>query len=58
MIVKVDEGDLVIRIPLQEPTPSANGKTLVVATSHGFKKTDATVGGKPVIVVATACIER
>lgn len=40
MKVTIEKNELVIRIPLQEPTPSATGKTLVVATSHGNQKTD------------------
>ncbi len=45
------EGDvLVIRISLQEPTPSASGKTLVVASTRGNVQTDATVSGKPVTI--------
>ena len=35
MKVEVKEGKLIIEIDLQEPTPSASGKTLVVASSHG-----------------------
>ena len=33
--------NLVITVPLTDPTPSASGKTLVVASSHGNKETDA-----------------
>ena len=33
------EGDtLVIRIPIQAPTPSASGKTLVVASTRGKRR--------------------
>jgi hypothetical protein len=35
MDVKIENGKLLISIELQEPTPSASGKTLVVATTHG-----------------------
>jgi hypothetical protein len=42
--------NLVITVPLSEPTPSASGKTLVVASSHGNKETDAKINGKPVII--------
>ena len=52
------EGDfLVIRVPLNsKPTPSATGKTLVVATSHGNKQTDVEIEGKPVFVGVNAYI--
>ncbi len=41
------EGDtLVIRIPLKTPTPSASGKTLVVASTRGNTKTAVQIDGK------------
>lgn len=40
---------LVITIPCQEPTPSASGKTLVVASTHGnVALPGVTIAGKPV----------
>ena len=52
------EGDeLVIRLPLNKvPSPSASGKTLVVASSHGNQKTDAEVNGQNVVVGVNAYI--
>ncbi len=60
MQVEIDEktNQLVLRIPLQTPTPSSTGKTLVVATSRGNKKTDASLDGKPVTVGFNAYIPR
>lgn len=49
---------LVIRIPLQEPTLSASGKNLVVASSHGNQVTDARIQGKNVIVGLNAYVKR
>ena len=49
---------LVITIDLQEPKPSASGKTLVVATSHGNQTTDAEINGQPVIVGVNAYIRK
>jgi hypothetical protein len=50
-------GELVIRVQLNaEPQPSASGKTLVVASSHGNQPTAAQVDGKPVIVGLNAYI--
>ena len=48
--VKVDGKKLIITADLETPTPSASGKTLVVASSRGNMATTATVDGKPVIV--------
>ena len=54
---KIEGRDLVIRLPLNPtPTPSSTGKTLVVASSHGNKKTDAKVNGQPVIIGVNAYI--
>ncbi len=52
------EGEyLVIRVPLNpKPIPSASGKTLVVATSHGNKETEVGVQGKPVFVGVNAYV--
>ncbi len=56
--VKIDEEakTLTLVLDLQEPTPSASGKTLVVATTHGNHPTDVTVNGKPVTVGVNAYI--
>ena len=45
MEVKIENGKLFIEIDLQEPTPSASGKTLVVATTHGNVVTKCVVDG-------------
>jgi hypothetical protein len=41
MKVTIEKGELVVRVPLEEPAPSASGKTLVVASSHGNQTTQA-----------------
>ena len=56
MKVEIKDGDLVITIPMQKPAPSASGKTLVVASSHGNQPTAAQVDGKPVVVGLNAYI--
>lgn len=49
--------ELVIRVKLNaQPTPSASGKTLVVASSHGNQPTSAQVDGKPVIIGLNAYV--
>jgi hypothetical protein len=47
---------LTLVLDLQEPTPSASGKTLVVASTHGNQPTDVKVDGKPLIVGVNAYI--
>jgi len=57
-IAKVGGDFLFIRLPLQPPTPSASGKTLVVATTRGNRPTSAVIDGKPVTVGVNAYITR
>jgi len=59
LTARIEGNELVIRVPLN-PTPvlSASGKTLVVASSHGNQKTEATVNGQAVIVGVNAYIFR
>ena len=50
---------LIVTIELEAvPRPSSTGKTLVVSTTGGFKKTTATVNGKQVSVAVNAVIPR
>lgn len=58
VIATVENNQLVIRLPMQSPAPSASGKTLVVASSHGNIATTATVGGKPITIGVNAYIRR
>jgi hypothetical protein len=43
---KIVKGQLVITLPIQTPTPSASSKTLIVASSHGVKRSAVTLEGK------------
>ena len=56
---KINESDrtLTIVMDLDNPTPSASGKTLVCATTRGNAKTEAMVQGKTVIVGVNAYIK-
>lgn len=56
MEVKVEGNTLIIRLPLESPRPSASGKTLVVASSHGNKATSAQVDGKNITIGVNAYI--
>lgn len=56
MKAEIKDGKLIITIEMQPPTPSATGKTLVVASSRGNVATTAQVNGKPVVVGLNAYI--
>jgi len=56
MKVEIKGKQLILTIDVQAPTPSASGKTLVIASTHGNLPTTATVDGKPVIVGFNAYI--
>ena len=59
MKVSIEGKELVIRMDLEEqPTPSASGKTLVVASTRGNMTTSVLVQGKPVIIGLNAYIKR
>lgn len=58
MEVKIENDRLIISIELQKPTPSASGKTLVVATTHGNVTTDCVVDGKPLVIGLNAYIKK
>ncbi len=57
MKTEIRDNKLYIEIDLQEPTPSASGKTLVVASTRGNVITSAQVNGKPVTVGLNAYIK-
>lgn len=48
---------LVITLDMQDATPSASGKTLTVASTHGNQPTTCLVDGKPVIIGVNAYIK-
>lgn len=51
------EGDmLVIRLAIKSPTPSASGKTLVVASTRGNQKTSVQVDGKDLYLGVNAYV--
>lgn len=45
MKASIVKGNLILEIPIQTPTASASGKTLVIATTRGNKTLDLTVPG-------------
>jgi hypothetical protein len=51
------DGDtLVIRLPIQKATPSASGKTLVIASTRGNQKSALQIDGKDVYVGVNAYV--
>ena len=58
MKVEIKGNELIITVVMQTPTPSASGKTLVIASSHGNQTTTAIIDGKPVIVGLNAYIKK
>ena len=57
MKVEINGNKLFIEIDLEKPTPSASGKTLVVASTRGNAVTDVMVDGKPVTIGLNAYIK-
>jgi hypothetical protein len=55
---KIEGNKLIITADLETPTPSASGKTLVVASTRGNKATDVMIDGKPVIIGLNAYIKK
>lgn len=59
MKATIKDNILIIEIEVEEtPTPSASGKTLVVASTHGNVVTNVMVNGKPLVVGLNAYIKR
>jgi hypothetical protein len=59
MTARIVGNKLIIEIPVNgTPVPSGTGKTLVVASSHGNKATDAKIDGKQVVVGLNAYIPK
>lgn len=59
MQVTIENNELVIRIPIEEPPrPSKSGKSLIVASSGGNVTTSCTVEGRQVVVGLNCYITR
>jgi hypothetical protein len=53
MKVTQEDGVLVIRIPIK-PEPSSSGKTVLLASTHGNKRSDLVHDGQNVIISVNA----
>jgi hypothetical protein len=58
VIVDEKAKTLTLVLDLEEPTPSASGKTLVVASTRGNARTDAQVAGKTLVVGVNAYVAK
>jgi len=59
MQATIRDGKLIIEIELQTPpAPSASGKTLVVASTHGNQATSLMIEGQPVVIGVNAYIKK
>lgn len=56
MKAEIKGNELILTLPLQSPTLSKSGKTLIVAGTGGFVATTAAVDGKPVRVSVNAIV--
>ena len=56
LLATIENGFLVIKLPLQTPTPSGSGKTLVIASTRGNVKNGLLHAGKPVTIGVNAYI--
>jgi hypothetical protein len=57
METRIEDGKLIIVLPLQKPQPSASGKTLVIATTHGNMPTEVKVDGRTLIIGVNAYVK-
>ena len=55
--VKIEGKKLIISMDLEDPKPSASGKTMVVASTRGNLTTNATIDGKPIVIGVNAYIK-
>lgn len=54
METRIRNGNLIVVLPLEQPKLSATGKTLVVASSRGVRKTTCRLDGQILCVIANA----
>jgi hypothetical protein len=56
MKTQIEDGQLIITLKLQKPKPSKTGKSDVVATTHGTRRTAKTLHNKRLYVNCNAFI--
>lgn len=55
---KIENGNLIITIPMGTPAPSASGKTILLASTHGAKPCGLEHNGKQVQLSLNAYVSR
>ena len=59
MKAEIRDGKLILTMDIEkEPRPSASGKTIVIASTHGNQSTTAQWDGKTVVVGCNAYVKR
>lgn len=59
MKARVEKSRLAVTVPLlKQPRPSKSGKSVIVATSRGYRKTMIVRNGQVVYVIVVAIIKR
>jgi hypothetical protein len=53
---RIENGNLIIELPIEKPRPSASGRTIVVATTRGVKLTSVLLKGRKISINANAFI--
>lgn len=53
---KIKNGNLMIELPIEKPRPSATGKTLLIASTRGVKRSSSRYNGRTVSIVANAFV--
>jgi hypothetical protein len=53
---RIENGNVVIELPLEKPRRSSTGKTLLIASTRGVKRSDSMFKGRRVSIVANAFI--
>lgn len=56
MEAKIRNGNLVITLPIEKARPSASGKNVLIASSHGARLTTARIDGKIISAVVSAFV--
>jgi ABC-type uncharacterized transport system YnjBCD ATPase subunit len=54
---RIENGKLIIEMPLGTPRPSGSGKTTIIASTQGNIATDVIVDGKPLTIGVNAYIK-
>lgn len=57
MKVEIEKGRLLISLKLRKPAPSKSGKTLLVASTRGVRRSNVKIRGRRVRVSANAFID-